>query len=132
MFVKIFRNISRLAAIIAVLVLCGGHLATLQVVAWTGMVVSYSARDGFVAGVKNTFDGEHPCSLCKAVKKGQQQEEQKPASVQSRVQKIEALALSPRPLPLVREASLISFWQGMEISVEARMERPPVPPPRIA
>jgi len=48
------------------------------------------------------------------------------------VQKIEALALSPRPLPLVREASLISFWQGMEISLEARMERPPVPPPRIA
>jgi hypothetical protein len=33
------------------------------------MSVEYSSQDGVVEGIKKTFDGEHPCALCRAVEK---------------------------------------------------------------
>jgi hypothetical protein len=51
----------------------GVHWALLQSLAWTGMLLSWSQEVSLVEAVKNTFDGEHPCPLCKAVESGQQQ-----------------------------------------------------------
>jgi hypothetical protein len=33
------------------------------------MAISYSKTDGIGAGIKKTFDGEHPCPICKAIAK---------------------------------------------------------------
>jgi hypothetical protein len=41
------------------------------------MVVSYSQHDGFLAGVSQTFDGEHPCRICKAIQDGKKHEQKK-------------------------------------------------------
>ena len=58
--------------------LLGGDVAMLQVVAWTGMIVSLTAGRGVAAAVESTFDGEHPCPLCNALKEvkpsGQEQQ----------------------------------------------------------
>lgn len=35
--------------------------------AWGKMIVDYSAENGLVEGVKQTFDGEHPCELCNSI-----------------------------------------------------------------
>jgi len=48
----------------------GGHWALLQTSAWVGMIVQYSQRAGLKAGIAQTFDGEHPCSVCKAIQDG--------------------------------------------------------------
>ncbi len=64
--------------ILLVLALAGAanlHLPMLQVVAWTGMLASYSQDRSMAEAVEMTFDGEHPCPMCKAIKK---QQEQKP------------------------------------------------------
>lgn len=45
------------------------------------MVVSYSRSDSFTTAVKKTFDGEHPCKMCKIVKQGRQAEQEKPAAL---------------------------------------------------
>ena len=39
----------------------------MQVVAWTGMLVGYTAEHGLEAGVSKTFDGSAPCELCNAI-----------------------------------------------------------------
>jgi hypothetical protein len=62
----------------ALLVSMGGHLALLQTIAWGNMLVDYSSKGSFSEAVDKTFDGEHPCHLCKVVKKSKSEEEKKP------------------------------------------------------
>lgn len=50
--------------------LVGGHWGMLQVVAWTGMLIDYSRDATFAEAWGKTFDGEHPCSICKTVDRG--------------------------------------------------------------
>jgi len=52
----------------------GLHWTVLQVVAWAGMIVSYSQEAPLGEAVVKTFDGEHPCNLCKQIAKGKQSE----------------------------------------------------------
>lgn len=59
------------------LVSMGGHLALLQTFAWGKMMVDYSATSSLTEAVGKTFDGVHPCKLCKVVKKTQSEEEKK-------------------------------------------------------
>lgn len=48
-----------------------------QSVAWLGMAVTYSMESGsLVQGLSDTFDGNHPCPLCKAVRKNFETEKQ--------------------------------------------------------
>ena len=62
--------------IAALTVSLGAHWAFLQTVAWTGMLYTYSKQAGFAQAVSMTFDGEHPCSLCKAIQEGKAEERQ--------------------------------------------------------
>jgi hypothetical protein len=56
----------------------GGHLALLQTVAWGNMLVGFSRGASLKEAAKKTFDGEHPCPLCKAVRESKKQEDRKP------------------------------------------------------
>jgi hypothetical protein len=59
-----------------VLVLCVGlHWPLLQSVAWMSMIVSYSREAGFEQAISNTFDGKHPCKICKLVQEGKKAEQ---------------------------------------------------------
>lgn len=60
------------------LVSMGGHLALLQTVAWGNMLVEFSSKGSFSEAMDKTFDGEHPCHLCKVVKKSKSEGEKKP------------------------------------------------------
>lgn len=61
----------------------GGHWAMLQTVAWVGMVVSYSEDFGVSEAISMTFDGEHPCKMCKIVKEGRAAEQQQQATLKA-------------------------------------------------
>jgi len=53
---------------VAALVLTTGlHWAALQTVAWTTMFASNLCCDSLSCAVCKTFDGLHPCCLCKAI-----------------------------------------------------------------
>ena len=39
----------------------------LQAVAWGWMITTYSQESGFGEGLRKTFDGQHPCSLCERI-----------------------------------------------------------------
>jgi len=61
---------TRILTWLMLLMLIGGHWGVLQVVAWTGMLIDYSRDNPFVDAVEMTFDGEHPCAICKQVDHG--------------------------------------------------------------
>jgi hypothetical protein len=52
----------------------GLHWTVLQVVAWAGMIVGYSQEAPLGEAVVKTFDGQHPCKLCKEIARGKQSE----------------------------------------------------------
>src|SRR5437016_13366940 len=69
--------IARLSRFLIALALAGSiglHWAFLQSVAWVGMVISYSEDATFTEALVKTFDGRHPCSLCKKIAQSNQTE----------------------------------------------------------
>ena len=59
------------------LVSMGGHLVLMQTVAWSRMLADFSSQSSFKEAVAKTFDGEHPCAMCKVVKKSKSEEDKK-------------------------------------------------------
>ncbi len=45
------------------------------------MVVSFSQTESLSVALQKTFDGEHPCKMCKIVKQGRKAEQEKPATL---------------------------------------------------
>ena len=106
----------------------GLHWAVLQTAAWAGMLVTYSRDGSFRDAVVKTFDGKHPCSLCRAIKQGraaeprQNQHQVKPGS------KLDlGLIWTATPFQFVRMGrATLSF----DLPVRSRADEPPKPRPR--
>jgi hypothetical protein len=65
----------------------GAHWTLLQTVAWTTMLADNLQSSSFQVAAEKTFDGKHPCCLCKAIAAGKQSEKKTEFSFQS--QKLE-------------------------------------------
>ena len=63
------RKVAPAAVSLALFLVIGGPWAVLQTVAWTKMIVDYSQGTTLGEAVAKTFDGEHPCALCKKISK---------------------------------------------------------------
>ncbi len=123
-------------AVLGCLHLCGGHWGVMQMVAWANMIVDYSAQDGLVEGAKKTFDGEHPCCMCKAIEEGKKQESQNrgddnsPTTSQGLVLK-ECLFERYIDVPAPGERTLDALTRPeLDLRAESRGACPPLPPPR--
>jgi len=106
----------------------GLHWAFLQSVAWTTMLVNNLAETSVSAALERTFDGEHPCPLCKAIAKGRKAEK-KPDALLA-LKKFEALnqtvvlvVAAPASYPPIKEQQAFVATLG---------HAPPTPPPRAA
>lgn len=124
-----FRLAGHLVAALALFFVAGGHWGALQTMAWAGMLWNYSQTDGsLLAGVKKTFDGEHPCAMCKSIKAAKGKERTAPVTVVA-LKKIESL---PAPmcaaLPL-RDCRDFVFPGEADARTVARSDAPPVPVP---
>jgi hypothetical protein len=106
----------------------GAPWAVLQYVAWTGMLLQFSARANLSNAVKMTFDGRHPCKLCHLVKQGKESESKQEREKPSLKLKLD-LALLPRASamdhPPVPPASVVQNF-----SIGRLPAHPPHPPPR--
>jgi hypothetical protein len=112
---------------LALLQILGGHLAVLQVTAWAGMLVKYSAAEGVEVGISKTFDGKHPCDLCLSIAKTKQTEKKESSQVGAKIYLLApGLRLTLRP-PL-------HSWRLAETSASLLDcdSSPPVPPPRVS
>lgn len=109
----------------------GGHLALLQGVAWVTMIRDYSRTGSVTAAVEKTFDGKHPCALCKKVAAQRTHEEKAPATVKAekKAEVFIASASSPLPLPVVRP---FDYPPHPFVNVPEHPSAPPVPVPIAA
>ena len=131
-------RLSRLARGLTVMALClsiGLHWAALQSAAWVGMAVSYSLEKGSLSeGLSDTFDGEHPCPLCRAVQKSADAES-KSSKDQAPVKKLKEAKLTITLVAVPRfvfSPSEPQDWSTTSSHATARPERPATPPPELA
>ena len=71
----VFARWGKWFVVLALVSVTGGHWAFLQSAAWVGMALSYSKCDSMTVALEKTFDGKHPCQLCKLVKAGKAAEQ---------------------------------------------------------
>jgi hypothetical protein len=86
-FVHVFRQLGKVFLVITLVAMLGAHWTLLQTVAWTTMLADNLHSGSFHDAVTRTFDGNHPCDLCKAIAAGKQSEKKTEFSSQS--QKLE-------------------------------------------
>jgi hypothetical protein len=105
------------------------HLVGLQLVAWAGMLVRYSQDRSLGEAAEMTFDGDHPCPLCCAIKKAKA----KPAHTFSAPEQRDANVLFlERDAPGDRDVRFARSDGTSCAAAMIRAEQPPVPPPRAA
>ena len=121
-----FARFGRGCVLVALIVSTGAHWATLQTVAWTAMLADNLRTHALGEAMTFTFDGKHPCCLCRAIAAGKQSERK--AEFPPPVSKFEFPPL-PETLVLVAPSSF-RILPMADIFTESLPLRPPTPPPR--
>ncbi len=125
------RPIGNVLALVALIFICGLHIAVLQAVASVRMVVNYSQSATFSEGLNKTLDGAHPCAMCLKIRKTQGDENKKSEAIGYSQKKSEAAILLPSaqvPVPLVSQSDYAGFVQ----KTARRTLEPALRPPRSA
>jgi hypothetical protein len=122
----VFVRLGKMFVVFALVTMLGLQWSLLQSVAWVGMIVSYSEHAPLKEALIQTFDGKHPCCLCKTIAAAKKSEKKNESTIQT--QKFEfppfkesVVLIAPSQfqlLPLVN-----SF-------AESFFQKPPTPPPR--
>jgi len=116
----------KILLLIALAATLGAHWALLQTVAWTTMLADNLQTNSFHDAAEKTFDGKHPCCLCKAIAAAKQSEKKTEFSLQS--QKLEFP-------PVDENFALIAPSQFQILpqknsSAKSFAPKPPLQPPR--
>src|SRR6266446_4517057 len=77
----VLSRVSKLVLVLALASSIGLHWAFLQAVAWTGMVATYSRSLPISQALHKTFDGKHPCQLCKQIAAGKRSEKKSDSDI---------------------------------------------------
>jgi len=125
------RQVVSLLIALAVCTASGTHWLVLQSVAWAGMIVSYAQDRPLDEAISDTFDGEHPCSLCEAIstekkKEAEQKRETTPGASLKKLVFVLTEATG-EPAPVCRAWT----WSEFAQVACARVEEPLLPPPRL-
>ena len=123
-------------ALVACAVMGGGHWAALQTVAWVRMSVDYTTATGSLKqGLTRTFDGEHPCEMCRQIKQGiekdRQEERQKPGK-EREAGKIKFAAVLPTVPRVYFSPVTTEITRFSSLLIGRPCDAPPTPPPRVA
>ena len=116
---------------LALFLVAGGHWAMLQGVAWATMVKDFSKTGSLTEAVGKTFDGKHPCAMCKKLTNARASEERAPVTlkVDKKAEVFVASIRSEVPMPLARP---IVYGPAPFIVMPERFFAPPVPVPIAA
>lgn len=122
----VFSRCGKLLVVAALVLTTGAHWAALQTVAWTTMLAGNLRSHSVSEAVAQTFDGEHPCPLCRAIAAGKKSEKKSEAV---------ASALKLEYLPVMQGAFLypplhFEMVPAADFFAASLSQKPPVPPPR--
>jgi hypothetical protein len=83
----VFIRLGKIFVVLAFVTMLGAQWTLLQTVAWTGMLADNLCTHSVKEAVAETFDGKHPCPLCKAIAAGKKSEKKNEFTLQT--QKLE-------------------------------------------
>lgn len=121
--------LTRWLVIVTLTLSLGAHWILLQSVAWAGMFVSYSRQASLTEAIIKTFDGNHPCCLCKIVRQGKASENRKES--QKPENKLESFLPTGHRLPVCLPQCFLMI-SGIFNQPVSHIDTPPKPPPRLA
>jgi hypothetical protein len=122
----VLRRFGQILVIVALLAALGTHGMVLHSVAWTRMLADNLRTTSVAEAVQRTFDGKHPCTLCKHIAKGKQSE--KKAEFPLKLQKFEFVSV--RPIFVFSPPQHFDLVSLREQLLRGLSQDPPVPPPR--
>lgn len=127
------RQLSNILLVAALMISIGAPWAVLQSLAWVGMTVAYSVREGSVVeGVSQTFDGRHRCVLCQTVADGTRSEAGRDdATLIPAAEKLILTTFVVEALLTPPSALRHHFPLPPEGRVPEGGAKPAVPPPRV-
>ncbi|MEI9960299.1 MAG: hypothetical protein WDM76_03960 [Limisphaerales bacterium] len=118
-----FVRLGHVLMIVALLAATGGHWAALQTVAWTTMLAENLHSGSVSDALVKTFDGRHPCPLCKAITAGKESE--KKSEFTPQLKKLE-YPPAPEKVVLIAPAEF-QILPTIQFSAEALTHQPPTP-----
>jgi hypothetical protein len=122
----VFARISKLLLVFALIAMLGAHWAFLQTIAWTTMLANNLRTQSLTEAVSYTFDGNHPCPLCKAIAAGKKSENKNAVNVQT--QKLEYLPLAQKIVLIAPSA--LPYLPLKNCFAKSFFDQPLLPPPR--
>jgi len=122
----VFARGGKILVIVALVLTTGLHWAALQTVAWSAMLASHLRTQSMTESVAQTFDGLHPCCLCKAIAAAKQTEKKDEAAAP--VLKFE-FPLYAETFFLTPPAAFVPVPPGSLFPPSISF-KPPLPPPR--
>jgi hypothetical protein len=121
-----FVRLGKFCVIVALIATTGLHWIGLQTVAWTTMLADNLCTHSVKEAVTETFDGQHPCCLCKAIAVGKKSEKKNDFSFSS--QKLEFPPANEN-LTLIAP-SQFQFLPLENSSAKSLAQKPLLQPPR--
>ena len=122
----VVKKLGHVLLIFALFGATGGHWAALQTIAWADMLTTNLQIESVGTAFTKTFDGQHPCKLCKQISSGRQAEKKSELPLQ--LKKLEFVTERPAfvfttPQDFILASASFSKLDGLT-------HRPSVPPPR--
>jgi ssDNA-binding Zn-finger/Zn-ribbon topoisomerase 1 len=122
----VLNRLGKVLTTFALICVIGGHWAALQGLAWTTMIAENLRTDSIGDALSKTFDGQHPCPICRQIAAAKKSE--KKSEFSTSLKKLEFIGkdaafvlsapthftLLPTETPTMRELA----------------HKPPTPPPR--
>jgi hypothetical protein len=122
----VLYRLTRITIAAALACSIGLHWGFLQSAAWVGMVIHYSQDAPLKEALVKTFDGKHPCALCKEIAKGKTSEKKSESAPAGK--RFEFSYSSAAFVFIAPSHCWKTGWPNDSLSSLART--PPVPPPR--
>lgn len=122
------RRVLKITFTAGLIAVIGIQWILLQSVAWTGMIIVYAQTATLREAVLKTFDGKHPCQLCKVVEKGKKAEQEKQSK---RMRSARLDFFCGHDPVMVAQPPPFEFEILQTLHSRARFETPIVPPPRF-
>jgi hypothetical protein len=119
--------ISRFAIVLALACSIGLHWALCQAFAWANMMATYSRETSFAEAIEKTFDGKHPCPLCKHISKSKRAEKKTDSTLDLKKQEFPYAAT----LFVFNPPSFYWEMRDPPSSPQGLLRAPPTPPPRL-
>ena len=123
----VLKRFGHVLLIVAILGATGTHWFVLQSVAWATMLAGNAQSGSLQVAIAKTFDGKHPCTLCKTITQGKRSE--KKSELQTNFRKPELL--NQKIAIVLNPPSQFQWLEKNNATAPSFGQTPPVPPPRI-